>query len=155
MFTKLLLLNNIYINIYIYIYKMVFNKNKNKDEDEHYDIKEHYDENSLQASDIPWYSYLGMIAALFLLVAFGWWARDRIKGYFYPTDKTETKVSDNSKPVTADLVYPKVTGATGVTGVNGVTGVTGATGATGTTREYARHTLVVPPRPSQNPVHIV
>ena len=34
---------------------MVFNKNKDEDE--------HYDENSFQASDIPWYSYLGMIAA--------------------------------------------------------------------------------------------
>ena len=100
---------------------MVFNKNKNKDEDEHYDIKEHYDENSFQASDIPWYSYLGMIAALFLLVAFGWWARDRIKEYFYPTDKTETKVSDNSKPVqvTADLVM-KVTPLTPLTGISRV-----------------------------------
>ena len=82
--------------------------NKNKDEDEHYDIKEHYDENSLKASDFPWYSYAGMIVALFLLVAFGWWARDRIKEYFYPTDKTKTEVQDISKQViSADLVYSK------------------------------------------------
>lgn len=138
---------------------MVFNKNKNKDEDEHYDIKEHYDENSLQASDIPWYSYLGMIAALFLLVAFGWWARDSIKDYFYPTDKTKTKVSDSTvKPVTADLVYPKVTGVTGISRVEArvearavVTppAIAAHTGHTG--HSVTGHAApVVPPRPSLN-----
>jgi len=117
MFTKLLLLNNIYINIYIYI-KMV--KNKNKNDDEHNDIKEHYDENSFKASDIPWYSYLGMIAALFLLFAFGMWLKSR----FFPTDKTKTIVPDSKEPttvkpviVTGDLVHP----------INGVTPQTGIT----------------------------
>ena len=85
-------------------------KNKNDDDDEHYNIKEHYDENSFKPSDIQWWEYLLMGLALTLLFIGGL----EFYYYLYPTDKTKTKVPDNTeiKPVTADLVLRGIDGVT-------------------------------------------
>ena len=70
-----------------------------------------------------------------MLLAFGWWAWDRIKGYFYHTDKTETKV-------TADLV---------LNDGKSVTPHTSHLVAAHTSHSVAAHAApVAPPRPSLN-----
>lgn len=92
-------------------------KNKNKDEDEHYNIKEHYDNpyENVDAKNVSWIPIIcGILIILLFLVAFCWWARDRIKEYFYPTNKTKTEVLDSKELTTvnpvisADSVHPSI-----------------------------------------------